>query len=78
MTMSTTMSFEQSVSNAIEAEIKKETIAIMEKYKKLMEADLQEAQGRVVANMALRMSSHMSIAEDGRTIRIEISKREER
>ena len=78
MTMSTTMSFEQSVSNAIEAEIKKETVAIMEKYKKLMEADLEEAQGRVVANMALRMSSQMSIGQDGRTIRIEISKREER
>lgn len=78
MAMGSDMSFERSISDAIEAEIKKETVAIMEKYKKLMEADLQEAQARIVSNMALRISNHMSIAQDGRSIRIEIMKREER
>ena len=77
MAMGNDMSFERSISDAIEAEIKKETVAIMEKYKKLMEADLQEAQARIVSNMALRISNHMSIAQDGRSIRIEIMKREE-
>ena len=77
MAMGNDMSFERSISDAIEAEIKKETVAIMEKYKNLMEADLQEAQARIVSNMALRISNHMSIAQDGRSIRIEIMKREE-
>lgn len=69
------MNFEQSVIKAIESEIKKETVTIMEKYKKLMEADLEEAQARVVANMSLRISNQMSIAQDGQSVRIEISKR---
>lgn len=69
------MNFEQSISKAIEAEVKKETVAIMEKYKGLMEADLEEAKTRIVSNMALRISEHMSISQDGRMVRIEIMKR---
>lgn len=61
----------------IEEETKAETEKIMKKYRDLMDADLKAAQQKIVANASIRLSEIMTVQDLGRTIRIEIIKREE-
>lgn len=62
----------------IEEETKLETTKIMEKYQKLMNEDLETARARIVAQAGVRLSELMTVQDMGRTVRIEITKREDR
>lgn len=61
----------------IEEETKIETEKIMKKYQELMNKDLEAVHQKIVANASIRLSELMTIQDLGRTIRIEIIKREE-
>lgn len=61
----------------IEEETKLETEKIVKSYQEKMEADLELARSRIVAKAGVRLSELMSIQDLGRTIRIEITKKEQ-
>lgn len=69
--------FIKSFMDYLEEEVKKETIKIMDNYKEIMIADLDAVRATVVAKASVRLSDMMTIQDLGRTIRIEIIKREE-
>lgn len=61
----------------IEEETKRETDKIVDRYKEQIEKDLEQVRARIVAQAGVRLSELMTIENMGRTIRIEIIKREE-
>lgn len=70
-------SMAQSFIKFIEEETKRETEKIIDRYKEQIEKDLEAVRARIVAQAGVRLSELMTIQHDGRTIRIEIIKREE-
>lgn len=61
----------------LEEEVKKETTKVMDSYKEKMIADLEDVRASVIAKASVRLSDMMTIQDMGRTVRIEIIKREE-
>lgn len=72
-----TNSMAQQFVKFIEEETKRETEKIVDRYKEQIEKDLEAVRARVVAQAGVRLSELMTIQDNGRTIRIEIIKREE-
>lgn len=72
-----TNSMAQQFIKFIEEETKRETEKIVDRYKEQIEQDLEAVRARIVAQAGVRLSEIMTIENLGRTIRIEIIKREE-
>lgn len=72
-----TNSMAQQFIKFIEGETKRETEKIVDRYKEQIEKDLEAVRARIVAQAGVRLSEIMTIENLGRTIRIEIIKREE-
>lgn len=60
----------------IEEATQEETLKIMKKYQEMMNADLEAVRAKIVAQAGVRLSEMMTIQDLGRTVRIEIIKKE--